>query len=142
MADPHLYLAGLQPLAMRFGLERMERALASLGHPERDWPALHVGGTNGKGSTCAMATAALRAAGHRVGLYTSPHLVRFNERIEVDGIPISDAALAAAVDEIRRACPWHDAGADGDRLTYFEFATLVGFLHLARERVRVAVVEV
>ncbi len=142
MTDPHAYLQGLQPLAMRFGLERMERALAALGHPEARFPVLHVGGTNGKGSTCAMAAAALRAAGHRVGLYTSPHLVRFNERIAVDGTAISDAALAAAVDEIRRACPWHDAGPDGDRLTYFEFATLVGLLHLAREGVRVAVVEV
>ncbi len=140
--DPHPYLAGLHPLAIRFGLERMERALDALGHPERAYDVLHVGGTNGKGSTCAMAAAALLAAGHRVGLYTSPHLVRFNERIAVDGVPISDAALAAAIDEIRRACPWHEAGAEGDRLTYFEFATLVGFLHLARERVRVAVVEV
>ena len=140
--DPHPYLAGLHPLAIRFGLERMERALDALAHPERGYDVLHVGGTNGKGSTCAMAAAALRAAGHRVGLYTSPHLVRFNERVEVDGAPISDAALGAVVGEIRRACPWHDAGAESDRLTYFEFATLVGLLHLARERVRVAVVEV
>jgi dihydrofolate synthase/folylpolyglutamate synthase len=140
--DPHPYLAGLHPLAIRFGLERMQRALDALGHPERAYEVLHVGGTNGKGSTCAMAAAALRAAGHRVGLYTSPHLVRFNERIEVDGAPISDAALGAAVAEIRNACTWHDRGAEGDRLTYFEFATLVGLLHLAREGVRVAVVEV
>ena len=140
--DPHPYLAGLHPLAIRFGLERMQRALDALAHPERAYDVLHVGGTNGKGSTCAMAAAALRAAGHRVGLYTSPHLVRFNERIEVDGVPIADAALAAAVAEIRRACPWHEAGAEEDRLTYFEFATLLGFLHLAREGARVAVVEV
>ncbi|HEX9052577.1 MAG TPA: cyanophycin synthetase [Anaeromyxobacter sp.] len=140
--DPHPYLAGLHPLAIRFGLERVERALDALGHPERAYDVLHVGGTNGKGSTCAMAAAALRAAGHRVGLYTSPHLVRFNERVEVDGVPIPDPALAAAIDEIRRACPWHEGGAEEDRLTYFEFATLVGLVHLARERVRVAVVEV
>ncbi len=142
MTDPHRYLAGLQPLAMRFGLERMERALDALGRPERTFPVLHVGGTNGKGSACAMAAAALRAAGHRVGLYTSPHLVRFNERIQVDGAEIADGALAAAVDEVRRACPWHEGGADVERLTYFEFATLAGFLHFARERVSVAVVEV
>jgi dihydrofolate synthase / folylpolyglutamate synthase len=142
VTDPHPYLAALQPLAMRFGLERMERALDALGHPERAYDALHVGGTNGKGSTCAMAAAALAAAGHRVGLYSSPHLVRFNERIRVGGVEISDAALAAAVDEVRRACPWHEGGGPADRLTYFEFATLVGLLHLAREGVRVAVVEV
>ncbi len=143
MTDPHPYLAGLQPLAMRFGLERMERALDALGRPERAYPVLHVGGTNGKGSTCAMAAAALTAAGLRVGLYTSPHLVRFNERIQVDGGEITDASLAQAVDEIRRACPWHDAATqDGDRLTYFEFATLVGLLHFARAGVGCAVVEV
>lgn len=142
MSDPHAYLAGLQPLAMRFGLERMERALAALGHPERAFDVLQVGGTNGKGSTCAMAAAALGAAGHRVGLYTSPHLVRFNERIQVDGAEIEDAALAAALDELRRACPWHEAGGEGDRLTYFEVATLAALLHFAQAGVRVAVLEV
>jgi dihydrofolate synthase/folylpolyglutamate synthase len=127
---------------MRFGLERMHRALAALGRPDRDLRVLHVGGTNGKGSTCAMAAAALAAAGHRVGLYTSPHLSRFHERIRVDGRAISDADLAARVEEVRRACPWHEAGSDGDRLTYFEFATLVGLLHFAREKVDAAVLEV
>ncbi len=142
MTDPHPYLAGLQPLAIRFGLDRMERALAALGHPERRFPVLHVGGTNGKGSTCAMAAAALAEASLSVGLYTSPHLVRFNERIAVGGQEIDDAALATAVEEIRRACPWHEAGGEGDRLTYFEFATLAGLVHFARARVDVAVVEV
>jgi dihydrofolate synthase/folylpolyglutamate synthase len=120
----------------------MERALDALGHPERSFPVLQVGGTNGKGSTCAMAAAGLRAAGHRVGLYTSPHLVAFNERIQVDGRSIPDAALAAAIEAIRRACPWHEAPGSGDRLTYFEFATLAGLLHLAEEGVTAAVVEV
>ncbi len=139
---PNDYLDTLRPLAMRFGLERMERALAALGHPERDLRILHVAGTNGKGSTCAMAARALALAGHRVGLYTSPHLVRFHERIQVDGVAIDDAALGARIEEVRRACPWHESGEEGDRLTYFEFATLVGLLHLARERVDAAVVEV
>src|SRR5512137_1822103 len=138
---PNDYLDSLRPLSMRFGLERMERALDALGHPERDLAVLHVAGTNGKGSTCAMAAEALRLAGHRVGLYTSPHLVRFHERIQVDGRPISDEVLAARIDEVRRACPWHERD-EADRLTYFEFATLVGLLHLARERVGAAVVEV
>lgn len=142
MAHPHDYLDSLQPLAMRFGLERMERALASLGRPDRGLRVLHVAGTNGKGSTCAMAAAALRAAGHRVGLYTSPHLSRFNERIQVDGRPIADDRLAARVEEVRRACPWHESGGAEERLTYFEFATLVALLHFARERVSAAVVEV
>jgi dihydrofolate synthase/folylpolyglutamate synthase len=136
------YLASLEPLGMRFGLERVQRALDALGHPERAYPILQVGGTNGKGSTCAMAAAALRAAGHRTGLYVSPHLVRFNERIQVDGRAIGDLALDEAAAEIRAACPWHDGGGPEDRLTYFELATLLGFVHFARAKVDAAVVEV
>lgn len=139
---PLAYLDSLQPLSMRFGLERVERALDAMGRPDRDLAILHVAGTNGKGSTCAMAATALRAAGHRVGLYTSPHLVRFHERIQVDGLPIPDEALAARIDEVRRACPWHDAGEPDEHLTYFEFATLLGLLHFAREETTAAVVEV
>jgi dihydrofolate synthase/folylpolyglutamate synthase len=138
----HAYLASLQPLAMRLGLERMERALEALGHPERGLRVLHVAGTNGKGSTCAMAAAALAAAGHRVGLYTSPHLVRFHERIALGGELIDDAALERLAGVIRRACPWHDAGGEGERLTYFEFATLLALLHFAREGAAVVVLEV
>jgi dihydrofolate synthase/folylpolyglutamate synthase len=139
---PHAYLDSLQPLSMHFGLERMTKALDALGHPESRPAILHVAGTNGKGSTCAMAAEALRAAGHRVGLYTSPHLVRFNERIQVDGQAISDDDLARHIDSIRSACPWHDAGDEGERLTYFEVATLIGLVHFAERSVEVAVVEV
>ena len=142
MADPHPYLASLQPLAMRLGLERMERALEVLGHPERGLRILHVAGTNGKGSTCAMAAQALLDAGHRTGLYTSPHLVRFNERIALDGVPADDDRLEALASEVRRACPWHDAGAEGERLTYFEFATLMALLHFAEQRAGAVVLEV
>ena len=142
MVDPHRYLEALSPLAMRFGLHRMERALDALGHPERGAPILHVAGTNGKGSTCAMAAAALVAAGHRTGLYTSPHLERFNERIAVDGEPVSDEALAEAVAEVRASCPWQDGGEPEDRLSYFEFATLAALVHFARARVQVTVLEV
>ena len=142
MTEPYRYLQSLQPLAMRFGLERMVRALDALGHPERSFPILHVAGTNGKGSTCAMAAAALRAAGYQVGLYTSPHLVRFGERIQIDGQEIDDASLARCIDAIRGACPWHEADGDGDRLTYFEFATLVALLHFAAEKISAAVLEV
>jgi dihydrofolate synthase/folylpolyglutamate synthase len=142
MHDVHAYLASLKPLAMRLGLERMERALDALGHPERGLRVLHVAGTNGKGSTCAMAAQALRAAGYRTGLYTSPHLLRFNERIAVDGQPVDDRELSRAVEALRAACPWHDAGAEDERLTYFEVATLAALLHFARRPVDVAVVEV
>jgi dihydrofolate synthase/folylpolyglutamate synthase len=142
MNDPHAYLASLKPLAMRLGLERMERALDAMGHPERGLRVLHVAGTNGKGSTCAMAAQALCEAGHRTGLYTSPHLVRFNERIAVDGRPIDDGELSRAVEALRDACPWHDGGGEDERLTYFEVATLAALLHFAWRAVDVAVVEV
>jgi dihydrofolate synthase/folylpolyglutamate synthase len=141
MSDALRYLDSLKPLAVRLGLDRMERALDALGRPERGLRVLHVAGTNGKGSTCAMAAEALRLAGHRVGLYTSPHLVRFHERIALDGSPIADAALEDRIAGVRRACPWHDAGGD-DRLTYFEFATLLALLHFAEAGAGAVVLEV
>ncbi|MBI5070310.1 MAG: bifunctional folylpolyglutamate synthase/dihydrofolate synthase [Deltaproteobacteria bacterium] len=119
----------------------MERALEALGHPERGLRVLHVAGTNGKGSVCAMAAEALRLAGHRTGLYTSPHLVSFRERIAVDGLPISEETLARRIEEVRRACPWHEAGGD-DRLTYFEFATLLALVHFAEVGAGAVVLEV
>ncbi|HSW50837.1 MAG TPA: hypothetical protein VLH09_11715, partial [Bryobacteraceae bacterium] len=97
--------------------------------------------TNGKGSTCAMVSSVFQAAGYRVGLYTSPHLHRFSERIQIDGAPVSDGELADLVEAVRRACPWQDDLANEDRLSHFEFATLLGLVHFARQKVDVAVVE-
>ncbi|EPX63427.1 Dihydrofolate synthase [Cystobacter fuscus DSM 2262] len=131
------FFSRLSPSSIKLGLERVEAALEALGHPERRFPALHVAGTNGKGSTCAFASAALHAAGHRVGLYTSPHLVRVNERIRVDGVEISDECLGQRILEVLERHP--EAATS---LTYFEFGTVVAFWHFAREAVDVAVVEV
>jgi dihydrofolate synthase/folylpolyglutamate synthase len=141
VSDPHAVLAALRPHAIDLGLGRVERALDDLGRPDRALRVLHVAGTNGKGSTSAMAEAALRGAGHRTGLYTSPHLERFNERIRVDGVEIDDARLARRVDAVLRACRWHDEE-PGARLTYFEFATLLALLDFAEQGVDVAVLEV
>src|ERR671935_1316100 len=91
---------------VKLGLERMRQALELLGHPERRVPALHVAGTNGKGSTCAFAEAALRAAGLRTGLYTSPHLVHFCERIRIGGEPIGEQRAAGLLEEILGRVPW------------------------------------
>src|SRR5881409_2854124 len=92
-AETVAYLAGLEVSAgWDLKLERMRAALARRGHPEARWPALHVAGTNGKGSTAAMLDAVLTAAGYRSGLYTSPHLVDFTERIRVGGRTIPRAA--------------------------------------------------
>ena len=132
-------LEGLGPSTIALGLERIHRALAALGNPERSLRVLHVAGTNGKGSTCAFASAILRAGGKRVGLYTSPHLVRVNERWRIDGEPISDALLAQRIEELAARLPGGLAGPDA--LTYFEFGTLLAFWHFAREQVDVVVLE-
>ena len=127
------WLTGLGPLHVDLGLERIERLLERLGHPERSYPSLHVAGTNGTGSTCAMAAAGLRAAGLRVGFYSSPHLVRFEERVAIDGIPIGEADLVRGLAAVREA-------AAGIPLTYFEAGTALALLHF-RGRVDAAVLE-
>ncbi|NMO20828.1 bifunctional folylpolyglutamate synthase/dihydrofolate synthase [Pyxidicoccus fallax] len=118
-------------------MERVREALAALGHPERRFPALHVAGTNGKGSTCAFTATALQAAGHRVGLYTSPHLVRVNERIRVDGLDISDEDFGRAILDVLERYP----SAVTEPMTYFEFGTVVALWHFAKVGVDVAVLE-
>jgi dihydrofolate synthase/folylpolyglutamate synthase len=130
------FLSRLGPSSIHLGLERVRETLEALGHPERLLPTLHVAGTNGKGSTCAFASAALHAAGHRVGLYTSPHLVRVNERIRVGGVEIPDEVFGQRILEVLERHP------AATSLTYFEFGTVVAFWHFAREAVDVAVLEV
>jgi dihydrofolate synthase / folylpolyglutamate synthase len=110
---------------VKLGLERMQEACALLGNPERGAPALHVAGTNGKGSTCAFSEAALRAKGLRTGLYSSPHLNHFCERIRLDGVPISEERACELLEEVRSGVPW--ALADPG-LTFFEIVTLMAFL--------------
>lgn len=117
------------------GLERIEALLMALGHPETRYTLAQVGGTNGKGSTAAMLASMLKAAGRRVGLYTSPHLVSFRERIRIDGAPIGEDAVADGVDALGTLIARVDA-------TMFEAATALALDHFAREGVEVAVLEV
>jgi len=135
--DPALgleYLASQSPSSVRLGLDRVHAALALLGNPEARVPALHVAGTNGKGSTCAFAAACLGQR-YRTGLYTSPHLVRVNERIKIDGADVADATLGRRVIEVLERLPAvHE-------LTYFELGTVVALWHFAQERVQLAVLE-
>jgi dihydrofolate synthase/folylpolyglutamate synthase len=120
------------PLGMRLGLDAMRASCARLGHPERAFGVVHVAGTNGKGSTAAMVESMARAAGLRTGLYTSPHLCRFAERIRIGGEPIDDAALASLLER-----------ALGERdLSFFETATLTALLAFRDRGVDLAVVEV
>src|SRR4051812_34488416 len=122
---------------MKLGFDRMREALRLLGDPHRGYPALHVAGTNGKGSTCAFVEASLRAAGLRTGLYTSPHLNHFCERIRLDGAPISEERACELLEEVRARVPWA-LGEPG--LTFFEIVTLMGFVEF--RSVDVMVVEV
>jgi len=122
---------------MDFKLERVLLALRNLGDPHKQFAAVHIAGTNGKGSVAAMLDAMYRAAGYRVGLYTSPHLVSFTERIRVDGHLIAEEAVVDLARRIHAA-----ATVRGIDLTFFEFITVMAFLHFARCRVDLAVVEV
>lgn len=128
------HLAALSPSSIKMGLGRVVIALGKLGNPQTRFPALHVAGTNGKGSTCAIAASCLRQR-YRTGLYTSPHLVRPNERIQLDGVEIDDDTFGRRIVEVLEVL-----GVDHE-LTYFEFGTIVAFWHFAREAVDIAVVE-
>ena len=122
---------------MDFKLERVTLGLERLGNPQRRFPSIHIAGTNGKGSVAAMLHAILGAAGYRAGLYISPHLVRFTERIRVGSHEIGAADVVALADEVRREVTGH-----GIELTFFEIVTVMALLYFARQGVDVAVVEV
>ena len=122
--------------AAQFDLGRMERLMDALGRPERNYPALHVAGTKGKGSVSAMLASVLDAAGYHVGLYTSPHMHDYTERICINGMQISHAELIALVDELR---PLFDSL---QQVTTFEITTALALFYFARQQVDVAVVEV
>jgi len=137
------YLFGLELIGIKFGLDNIIAILDAIGHPERSFRSLHVAGTNGKGSVTAMAERALRAAGHKSARYTSPHLVRLNERFSVGGESIEDAALEAAIDDVRTAIEdLRHAGRLSAPPTFFEVTTAVAFELFRRAGVDVAVVEV
>ena len=119
-----------------FDLARVERLLAALDNPHHKFKCIHVAGTKGKGSTCAMLASVLRAAGYRTGLYTSPHIHCFRERIQTDGTNIPEEEFASLVERVRPL-------AELDKeLTTFEVATAVAFAYFAQVGVEIAVVEV
>ncbi len=119
----------------------MQALLDHLGRPERSFRSVHIAGTNGKGSTAAMIEAGLRAAGRKTGLYTSPHLVRINERVRVSGENVSDPDFAAAFDDVREALE-RMLAEGAPHPTYFECVTAVAFVHFRRAGVEYAVIEV
>ncbi|HLS48264.1 MAG TPA: folylpolyglutamate synthase/dihydrofolate synthase family protein [Gemmatimonadales bacterium] len=120
---------------IKFGLETTEALLRELGNPHRLLPTIHIGGTNGKGSVSTLVAAALEAAGHRVGLYTSPHLVSFRERMTVNGVPVSESAVAMWVERLRPLILERDA-------TFFEVTTAMAFADFAARQAEIVVAEV
>lgn len=130
------YLYGLQKHGIKLGLDTIRSLLERLGHPERLFRALHIGGTNGKGSTASIAAAVLQSSGLRVGLYTSPHLVEFRERIRVNGDMIPEQLVADLARRVRAAVP------DTVHPTFFEVTTAMALLYFAESQVDVAVLEV
>lgn len=126
-------LYGLAGRGRSLGLERMQAACERMGHPERSFNVVHVAGTNGKGTVCAFVASMARAADVRVGMYTSPHLTRFSERIQIDGVPIADDVLGGLLTRVLDAEP---------ELSFFEVATLTAFLAFQEAGVTLAVVEV
>jgi dihydrofolate synthase/folylpolyglutamate synthase len=139
------YLAelGHELRGVKFGLETTASLLACLGHPHQRYPSAIVAGTNGKGSTSAILANILQRAGYRTGLYTSPHLVRVNERIRVNGEEVSDADFAQAFTEVCQAVDQLLARKTLAQVpSFFEFLTVTAFLHFARAEVQFAVLEV
>src|SRR5215207_4801203 len=119
-----------------FNLDRMFALMEELGDPQTKYPIIHVAGTKGKGSVCALCASALQAAGYKVGLYTSPHLLDYCERIQINAEPISHEQLVEHVEEVKPVV------AKIPKLTTFEITTAIGFLAFAKQNVDAAVIEV
>jgi dihydrofolate synthase/folylpolyglutamate synthase len=134
MTTPGDYLSQLNSSMIRLGLGPVRKLLTSLQNPQNRYASVLIGGTNGKGSIAATTAAILQAAGHRVGLYTSPHLIDLRERIRVNGDMITADNLNDLIDEV--------SGQVSEQVTYFEFLTAVAFLYFFRQQVEVAILEV
>ena len=139
----YLYSLGHEMLAMKLGLDSIAALCRELGEPQLRYKVVHIAGTNGKGSTAAMVEAIALAAGHRIGLYTSPHLVSITERIRVDGQEIAPEDFARLANRVRTAC---EKLVDNKTLpalpTYFEQVTAIGYLYFAEQVIDLAILEV
>jgi dihydrofolate synthase / folylpolyglutamate synthase len=134
-----LYALGNEMKTAKLGLERISAVLAALGNPHKAYRVVHVAGTNGKGSVCAMIDAGLRAAGIRTGLFTSPHLIEPTERIQIDGIPVTPSQFSKAFDVVHQAAESLELDAHP---SYFETVTAMAFWLFREMGVETAVVEV
>ncbi len=133
--DTLAYLYGLQRRGMKFGLRNIKALLKSVGNPEQTFPSIHIAGTNGKGSTaCFLASIGIEAR-YKTGLYTSPHLVRFTERISINGREIREQRLVQYARQLRTAI-------ESVRATFFEATTCIAFLYFSDEQIDLAIIEV
>ncbi|MEW6375640.1 MAG: folylpolyglutamate synthase/dihydrofolate synthase family protein [Thermodesulfobacteriota bacterium] len=133
------YLYGLEKFGMIFGLTQVERILEAIGNPHREIQTIHIGGTNGKGSTAAITASILQREGYRVGLYTSPHLIRFTERIKVNEKEIEREEVATLTEWMRERI---EAAGITPPFTFFDFTTAMALLYFKQKMVDVAVLEV
>jgi len=133
------YLYSLDKFGMIFGLTQVERILEALGNPHRAIQVIHIGGTNGKGSTAAMMASILQKEGYRVGLYTSPHLIRFTERIKINGKEIEEAEVAEQAAEMREQI---EAASIEPPFTFFDFTTAMALYYFSQKMVDLAILEV
>jgi dihydrofolate synthase/folylpolyglutamate synthase len=139
----YLYSLGNEVKTIKLGLERISVLLDALDNPQRDFRSVHVAGTNGKGSVCAMIESSFRAAGSRTGLYTSPHLIEPTERIRINGEPVTTSQFTSAFDTVHAAAGrLLDSGKIDGHPTYFETVTAMAFLLFRNLGVDAAVVEV
>lgn len=134
-------LCSLRNRGSKFGLERMRRLCAELGDPQKRFASIHLAGTNGKGSTAAMLEAILRDNGLRVGLYTSPHLVKLGERIQVNRTALADDAICTYTQRLYAAARVFGKPGDDEFPSFFELMTAMAFLHFAESECDVAVIE-
>jgi dihydrofolate synthase/folylpolyglutamate synthase len=134
--DDHLSaLYRLRRFGIKLGLATISRLMRGLGNPQDRFSSIHIAGTNGKGSIAAFLSSVLAHGGYKVGLYTSPHLVRFNERIQINGSPISDKDVARVAEVVQRVYT------QGEPPTFFECATAMALYHFASEKVDWAILE-
>jgi dihydrofolate synthase / folylpolyglutamate synthase len=126
------YLFGLKAKGVKFGIDRMRLLAAEIGHPELAVPIIHIAGTNGKGSTAAMLDSILQEAGLRVGLYTSPHLVRLGERVQVNRARLTEEEILTFTQELKGVAERLGAVDPDDHPSFFEFMTAMAFLQFAR----------
>jgi dihydrofolate synthase / folylpolyglutamate synthase len=130
------YLYNLQRFGMKLGLEVTKKLLSSLENPHDSFKSIHIAGTNGKGSTAAFLFSILKRAGYKVGIYTSPHLVKFNERIKVNDQEITDNELVEYTKLVKQHADENDL-----QPTFFEFTTTMAFLHFKKKEVEFAIIE-